>query len=228
MNPTQSSSIAATANNPPITMLVTFKTKPEMTNAFQKALLHDLVNARKELGCITMQLFVDKNDSSILFFFERWQNQSALDNHFAQTYTKAVLELAETALISPMEILYMEDLAPLSAEGIQGSSHEEDSVDLVVIFEVKAEGQERFKAQFLNSVKYSRPEPGCVSFHIHAVKEINSKFVLYERWRNQEAFDFHLAQSYTKELFESFSATLAKPVEECLIYLRDLTLSASK
>lgn len=224
MNPAQSPSTTSLMSNQLVTMLVTFKTKPEMHNAFKQALMDDVLNARQESGCITMELFAAKNDPDTLFFFERWQNQADLDYHFVQSYTKAVLELAETALISPMEILYIEDLAPLTTEKMQGSGHEEDGVDLVVIFEVKEESQERFKAQFLNSVKYSRSEPGCIAFHIHAVRGDNSKFVLYERWKHQEAFDFHLAQSYTKELFASFNATLAKPVEEGLIFICELTV----
>jgi quinol monooxygenase YgiN len=209
-----------------IVMLVTFKIKPEMVDTFKQALWNDLINARQEPGCISMHLFEAKDDPNTLFFFERWQNQLALDNHFAQPYTKSVLELAETSLFSLIEILYLEDLAPLPVEDVQFVDSKSDGVDLVVIFEVKEGMQERFKEQFLNSVKYSRPEPGCVAFHIHAVQTEKNKFVLYERWRSQEAFDFHLDQSYTQELFETFNVTLAKPVEECLIYINELALPA--
>jgi quinol monooxygenase YgiN len=204
-----------------ISMLVTFRVKSEMQDNFKQALLNDLIHAREESGCISMDLFADKADSNTLFFFERWQDQTALDNHFSQPYTQEVLVLAETALVSPMQILYLTDLAPLPLEDIKRSIGNE-GVDLIVIFEVKDGMQERFQAQFLNSVHYSRPEPGCIAFHIHAVKGSSNTFVLYERWENQAAFDFHLAQPYTQELFESFKDTLAKPVEECLIYISDL------
>jgi quinol monooxygenase YgiN len=222
---TTSSSPEMTADGDQIVMLVTFKVKSEMRSTFKQALLDDVSNARQESGCISMVLFEAKDDPGILFLFERWQNQSALDNHFAQPYTKAVLGLAEMALTSPMQILYVEDLVPLPVKDLQSSNVNPEGVDLIVLFEVKEGMDERFKEQFLNSVRHSRPELGCEAFHIHAVRGDDSKFVLYERWRNQEAFNFHLAQPYTQELFDSFGSTLVKPVEDGLIYIRELTLS---
>lgn len=81
-----------------------------MVDAFKQSLFDDLINAQQEFGCVTMELFVSKDAPNILFFFERWQNQSALAYHFAQPYTKAVLELAETALLHPIEILYLRNV----------------------------------------------------------------------------------------------------------------------
>jgi quinol monooxygenase YgiN len=224
MTTTQASSVTAMVNDQPIMMLVIFKVKPEMVDTFKALLLKDLANARQESGCITMQLFAAKTDPNTLFFFERWQNQTALDNHFVQPYTEAVLELAKTLLISPMEILYLEDLAPLPVEDMQYPDNEDEGVDLVIIFQVKEEMEKRFEHQLLNSVRCSRLEPGCIAFHIHIVREGKSQFVLYERWWNQAAFDFHLAQPYTKELLDSFKATLAKPIEECLFDIHELVL----
>jgi quinol monooxygenase YgiN len=227
MNVTMSSSPELMDDNVQIVMLVTFKVKPEMRSAFKQVLLDDVINAQQESGCISMTLFEAKDDPNTMFFFERWQDQSALDSHFAQSYTKAVIELANVALTEPMEILYLKDLAPLPVENLQDSAVSPDGVDLIVPFEVKEGMDERFKEQFLNSVKHSRPELGCIAFHIHAVQGNDSQFLLYERWKNQSAFDFHLAQTYTQELFESFSSTLAKPVEDCLVYIRELTLPSA-
>lgn len=203
-----------------IDMVVTFTVKPDAKARFKQALLDDLKNARKESGNVLMELYEAKDNPNTLYFYERWKNQAALDAHFEQPYVKAVLELSKTALTTPMQITYIEDLAPLGIERIARTLTGEE-VDLFVFFEVKDGEQERFKKQFEKSVKNSRPEAGCIAFHIHKVKGNETQFVLYERWKNQTAFDFHLAQSYTKELFEMFKIALAKPVDQSLVFLKD-------
>lgn len=97
-----------------VTMLVTFKVKPEMHDVLKQALLNDLFHARQEIGYISMNLFAAKDAPNTLLLLERWQNQAAFDRHFVQPHTQAVLQLTETALISPMEIYSLEDLSTIS------------------------------------------------------------------------------------------------------------------
>ncbi len=96
-----------------VSMLVTFKVKPEMSDIFKQALLDDLIQSRQESGYVSMELFAATDNPHTLFLLERWQNQLALDHHFAQPYTQAVLALTATCLISPLEIHHLEALDPL-------------------------------------------------------------------------------------------------------------------
>lgn len=98
------------AQDDQIAMLVTFKVKPDMRNALKQALVDDLAHSPEEAGYISMNLFSAKDDPNTLFLLERWQNQSAFDQHFAQPHTQAVLKLTETALTSPLEILTLKNL----------------------------------------------------------------------------------------------------------------------
>lgn len=205
-----------------ITMLVTFNVKPEQLEVFKTVLIEDAQNARNESGNITMELYQHKDKPNILYFFERWANQKALDGHFEKSYTKRVLELNRISLHNPMEILYLDDIYPLSKFELKKPLLTDSPVDLVVVFKVKAGMQERFIQQFQKSVTKSRPETGNIAFHFHTVEDDNTKFVLYERWRNQAALDFHFEQPYTKELFELFKMALDKPVEESLNFIVEI------
>jgi quinol monooxygenase YgiN len=202
-------------------MLVTFQTKELQKEAFKKALLADLEGAKKEPGNISMALFEDKKDPTILYFFERWKSKTALDFHFEQSYTKAVLTLSEKALAKPMQILYLNDLAPLPTIKDEPAFIQHE-VDLVVLFDVKKGMEDRFVRQFQKSVQHSRPEAGCKAFHIHSVNDQATTFVLYERWTTQEALDFHFEQWYTKELFQEFKEVLHTPVEKSLHFLQHI------
>ncbi len=205
-----------------VTMLVTFNVKSEYSEQYKEALLEDLKNARKEAGNISMELYRHKDKENVFYFFERWVNQVALDEHFEKPYTKNILELNKVALVSPMEIDYLEDIAPLPKAELKTPSSADTPVDLIVVFEVKDGLQEKFVRQFEKSVTKSRTEAGNILFHFHKVRGSNNKFVLYERWRNQAALDLHFEKPYTKELFEVFKTTLVKPVEDSLNFLVEI------
>jgi quinol monooxygenase YgiN len=209
-------------NNLMLALLVTFRVKPEQRELLKTALLEDVRNAKTEKGNITMELYEHRDQPNTFYLFERWGNQVALDLHFEKPYTRKVLELNKTALREPMEILYLNDLAPLPQKEMKKPLTADTPVDLVVIFKVKDGMQERFIQQFQKSVENSRPEAGNIAFHFHTVEGDNTKFVLYERWRNQASLDFHFAQPYTKELFELFKTALAKPVDESLNFMTEI------
>lgn len=205
-----------------ITMLVTFHVKPEQREVFKKALIADREGAVSEKGNISMALYEHKDRPNTFYFFERWEDQKALDKHFKKQYTKDVLELNKTALTAPMEILYLNDIAPLPSHEIKKPLVSDTPVDLIVIFKVKEGMQDIFIKQFQKSIVNSRPEAGNIEFFLHRVPGDHTKFVLYERWRNQSALDLHFAQSYTKELFEVFGSALAGPVEEYLNFVTEI------
>jgi quinol monooxygenase YgiN len=205
-----------------ITMLITFNIKPEKFEEFRDALVNDAKNAKKESGNITMELYQNNDKPNILYLFERWVNQEALDKHFEMGYTKDVLRLNDTSLKSPMEILYLDDIEPLEPNKFKKPQESDTPVDLIVVFNVVDGIEKRFIEQFKNSVKNSRPESGNIAFHFHTVKDQRAKFVLYERWRNQAALDFHFQQPYTVELFELFNTALAVPLNDSLNFISEV------
>lgn len=208
--------------NKRVTMLVTFNVKEDRKEELKKALIADKQGALTENGNISMELFEHRDQHNTFYLFERWENQQALDAHFTKEYAKAVLELNKTALTSPMDILYLEDFSPLPKNDIKKPSLNDNMVDLFVFFQVKDGKQDIFIKQFEKSIAFSRPETGNVQFFFHTINGDNTRYVLYERWRNQEAIDFHFAQPYTVELFEMFKSALEKPIEEYLNFIQEI------
>lgn len=212
----------AQSNNERITMLVTFNVKDGQREAFKNALIADKKGAAAEKGNVSMELYQHKDKPNTFYLFERWENQKVLDEHFQKSYTKNVLELNEKALTSPMEILYLDDIAPLPKNEIKRPATNDTPITLICIFKVKDGSQETFIKQFQKSIVNSRPEIGNIDFFFHTVPNDKNMFVLYERWRSQPALDFHFAQPYTKDLFEMFQQTLAIPVDDCLNYITEI------
>jgi quinol monooxygenase YgiN len=48
-------------------------------------------------------------------------------------------------------------------------------------------------------VASTRAEPGCINYDFHQHASEPHRFVFYENFADQAAFDFHFAQPYTQE-----------------------------
>lgn len=47
-------------------------------------------------------------------------------------------------------------------------------------------------------VRKTRAEPGCVNYDYHRSNDDPNRYVFYENFADQAAFDFHFAQPYTR------------------------------
>ncbi|MEH0019015.1 MAG: antibiotic biosynthesis monooxygenase [Desulfobacter sp.] len=92
-----------------INQIVKFNVKPEHCAAFKAALLKDKKNAEQEAGYVEIRLFTDKNHPTLIFSYERWKDQDALDYHREHPYTVNICRLVDTVLQSPVEVLNLGD-----------------------------------------------------------------------------------------------------------------------
>lgn len=77
--------------------------KPECYDKAKAALLGILKKTRNEVGCYQFELTEGELEKS-LFLYEEWENQAALDQHYAQAYVISVFQSYEQWLASPVEI----------------------------------------------------------------------------------------------------------------------------
>ncbi|MDD9301291.1 MAG: antibiotic biosynthesis monooxygenase [Desulfobacter sp.] len=68
-------------------------------------MIQDKKNAEQEAGYIQMLLFADQIQPNLIFCYEVWEDQDALDYHREHPYTVKICQLVDTALVSPVEIL---------------------------------------------------------------------------------------------------------------------------
>lgn len=202
-----------------VTMLVILNVKPEQRNVFRKILIADRKGSIGDKGFITMDIYEHNDKPGVFYLFERWESKKALDEHLTKKHTRDLFELNKTALLSPMEILVLRDIAPLPVNQLKQPAKGDMPITMFVLFEVKDGMQDAFIKQFQNSITHSRPEPGNIGMFLHSINGNDSKFVLYERWKNKAALDAHFTQSYTQALFESWKTSLVAPVEQYLNFV---------
>ncbi len=82
------------------------KPKPEFFQAAQQAILGILERTRAEAGCVSFTL-LEAPEKDMLYLFEEWTDQTALDQHHEQPYTLSVFEAYKEWLAEPPRILPM-------------------------------------------------------------------------------------------------------------------------
>jgi quinol monooxygenase YgiN len=205
----------------PVILLVQVAAKPQRRQQAKDALLADVQGARTEAGNYKMELYTTDEQPDHFYLFERWQSQSALEDHFKQPYTRGAFELQKGDLTAPIVMNYLEDLWPLST-GMQQEVHC-PLTTLIVPFETKPGASEAFDSQFKAFVPLVRNETGNVEFHFHRVIESENRFVLYERWETPQDLDAHTSQPTTAALLEKISPLLTRPVADFVLAARDIS-----
>ena len=77
--------------------------KPEYLSDARSAILGIVEQTRQEKGCRSFDIFEGEEPGHI-YLFEEWDDQAALDAHYAQPYTTAVFEQYQQWLAQPPEI----------------------------------------------------------------------------------------------------------------------------
>jgi quinol monooxygenase YgiN len=192
-----------------LNQIVKFNVKPEFVERFNEALIADKKGADQEAGFHEMRIFADKKDPSIIFAYERLEDQAALDQHSAQDYTKTVMELAQTALVQPPEFFSLGETALVPDHSKQPNA-EDDVCVIFFIFKFKEGYRDRLLAQFEDHIGHTRQEAGNIIFDLYTVDGADDTLVVYEHWRREsDVWDIHFKQPYA----EVTGALLAEAVE---------------
>jgi len=69
----------------------TVTAKPDTFEALLEAALAHVARSRLEPGCLTHSVHIDAEDPLRLFFYEEWADRAALDTHFEQPGSGALM-----------------------------------------------------------------------------------------------------------------------------------------
>ena len=74
---------------------------------------------------------------------------------------------------------------------------------------VKPEHMEAAADAVAAIVPATRDEDGCIAFEPRRAADGSSTIMIFEEWADRDAFDFHHAQEYTKDVFTKYEEWLA-------------------
>lgn len=84
--------------------------KPEHFEDARQAIQEIVPATRREAGCREFVLHEARDGAGQLFIYETWDDDAALEDHYAQPYTRAVFRRYEDWLATPVEITKLKRL----------------------------------------------------------------------------------------------------------------------
>lgn len=171
-----------------------YDVKAAHLEGFRNALSNYVSRALEEKGNIQAEGYSEQDNPAVLWLIERWANRDELERFDRSAVSKVIAAMKAGALSSEPEVYQVADLEPLSKAQWRRTARAEDCPLTVMLFVDSREGtQDAFKATYHRAMPLFRSQPGVVTYQLSRVLGDDSRFVTYEKFRSDAAFQSHLA-----------------------------------
>jgi len=89
---------------------------------------------------------------------------------------------------------------------------ESSEITIIVPINAKAEFRDEVKEKLLEMTVLTNQETGNICYCLHQLEDDQNKFVIYEKWKDQAALDFHMNQDYLKAFLDASKVLLAEEI----------------
>lgn len=160
---------------------------------------------------IMAEAFYEQDKTNVLWLIERWNGKNQLENFSKKTEAKALQSLTEKLKTTP-KIYYLKDLEPLTKEQWRKTSKKEDNQLVIMLFvDAKKGTEQNFKDTYHVAMPQFRSEPGVVTYQLSEIEGDETQFVTYEKFRSQDAFQYHLNFPPIKPVIEYLETSIKQP-----------------
>ena len=189
-----SSGVAGTTEPKPVLALITkYQVKPADRESFRAKIAEYVTAAEKANGNIMAEAYEDRGQENIIWTIERWDNPQSHDQYQHTDAAKALAAAGRSALAAPEEHMQIDDLEPLSKTDWRRRPNPEDHpFTAMLILRVKPGTEDEFKKIYHTAMPKFRGEAGVVTYQLSQNKADKTQFITYEKFRGDDAFQFHL------------------------------------
>lgn len=173
--------------------VIRYEVKPDYNQAFRKALSEYVLYSLNSEPNIMCEAYYEQDSAVTLWLTERWNSRSDLDKAHETVAYKTLQSVAENALVRPSTIIYIKDLEPLSKQEWRRLPGKKDDPLIIMLFvDAKAGTENNFKSVYHAAMPKFRSEPGVINYQLSQLEADSTRFVTYEKFRNEEGFQYHL------------------------------------
>jgi len=203
-------------------LIVKFTTKPEGRIAFMEALLENRKGSQKEEGFVGMNLFEDTKNPNIIFAYESWKDESAIDNHKQSVHTVDMLKVAETTLVCAPDVLILGDTKPAPVPA-KTTNAEDELLIIFFIFKIKEGYKQRLVDRFEIHIENTRKEKGNLLFDLYTVEGQDDTLVVYEHWRTEsDVWEIHMKQPYAEITGKLMNEGVVGDLEPYMSFVKEI------
>lgn len=190
--------------------IIRYEVKNEYQAEFQKAISNYVHQSLLNENNMMSEAYFEQDNQTVIWLFERWNNQKDLDKF--RNNSNAVTALLKKALVKPEEIIHVKDLEPISKQEWRKRSRAEDKQLTIMLFvDAKSGTEENFKKIYHKAMPEFRSEAGVVTYQLSEFENDKTKFVTFEKFRSNDAFQFHLNFPPIQPVIDYLNTSIKKP-----------------
>jgi len=200
-------------DNPhPIAVLTCYKVKKDYQQRFSEALYNYVLRARMSERNVMAAAYYEEQDPSILWVIERWGTRRQFERFSQNDRFSVVQRLTSVALLEPARVIYVKDLEPLSeTEWNKMPAKEDDPITIMLFVDTKAGTEHIFKNVYHIAMPLFRTETGVIQYQLSQLEDDETQFVTYEKFRNEDAFQYHLQFPPIQPVIDYLNTSIKKP-----------------
>lgn len=179
--------------NTPVVRLLKYNVSPAYLTTFRNALGEYVRSSLNAAGNIMAEAYYEESDSTTLWIIERWTDENTLMKNGESKAAKVIVDLMKHALAAPADTIIMNDLEPLNKKDYHKIPNASDRPLTIMLFvDAKPGTQDEFKRIYHAAMPAFRKEAGVIVYQLSQSAADKTKFATYEKFRSQEAFQYHL------------------------------------
>jgi len=78
--------------------------KKQYRDVFDKGMTTLIEATLEEAGCLRFEVYEDRDQESVYWLVERWRSQTDLEDHYAQSYVRALIDNYDEWLEEPLSV----------------------------------------------------------------------------------------------------------------------------
>jgi quinol monooxygenase YgiN len=121
--------------------------------------------------------------------------------------------LAACILFGVSPLLAQEKENPIAEKVKAELQDRERPFTMIVIVKVKEGAGEKFETAFAKAIAGTRKEKGNIRYELNRAAKQDTRYLVYERWRNFAALDAHLKTPHITTLLTEIGDLLEAPPE---------------
>jgi quinol monooxygenase YgiN len=177
----------------PVAVLTRYEVKKGHTKKFHKVIREYVKHALASKNNIMAEAYYEQENPSILWTIERWSSQGGLEKMRNGVNFKLIKILSAKKLAQAARTIYVKDLEPLSKNDWRREPMKNDRPITIMLFvDSKAGTEGDFKKVYHTAMPQFRSEAGVINYQLSAFEDDSTQFVTYEKFRNEEGFQYHL------------------------------------
>lgn len=185
-------------------------------------LLHRYVKcATARKSNIMAEAYHEQDTVYVLWVIERWSSNRAVEK---------MKRKRKFGKLEPSATIFIKDLEPLSKQQWRRKPGRDDQPMTILLFVDSQPGTEaEFKAIYHEAMPQFRSERGVINYQLSELEADSTRFVTYEKFRNEAAFQYHLAFPPIQPVIAYLNTSIRKqPFQAGLHRLIPLTKKTKK